>query len=121
VRLPEQRPRDGEALFLATRDLHSSLADHGVEAAVRPMQQPIRCCLMQHRQALGVARSWTREEQILSNRSREQLRLLRHQADALAQAIEAHARTLDAIVENATRLRRVETDEQLDECALPGT
>ena len=48
----------------------------------------------------------------------EELRVLRDEADALAQRVEVDSVAAASVVEDAARLRAVEADEQLDERRL---
>ena len=74
-----------------------------------------------HAETLLVRRIGTREEKIFANRAAEEMRVLRDEADALAEAIEVDALGRRAVVENAAVARAIESDEELDERGLAGT
>ena len=85
---PEQGTRNRQSLLLATGDLHASFAYHCIESLLRACEQRLRRRLPEDIETFLVCRIGAHEQQVLSNRSREQLRVLRHEPDALAQAIE---------------------------------
>ena len=90
--MAQQRAGDRQALLLAAGDLHAALADHRVEPLVGAREQGVARRLAQHVEAL--ARRWRRglhEEQVLADRAGEELRVLRDEADALAEAVEVDA------------------------------
>ncbi len=74
--------------FSPPETLTPALADHRVEAAVGARQQAVAGGLLQHLQALGVGGVGLHEQQVLADRAREELRVLGHEADLLAQLVE---------------------------------
>ena len=115
---PQQRPRDGQALALAARDLDSALADHGVQAARRPRQQRLAGGLAEHLEDLVVCCVRTHEEQVLADGPGEELGVLRDQAQALAQPVEVDDVLGMAVVEDLPGLRMIQTDQELDQRGL---
>ena len=79
--IAEQRPRNGQALFLALRQLDSALAD----ARVKPMRQlldelpGVRGARRGHE--LGFGGAVTTERDVVADGRREQERVLKHDAD----------------------------------------
>src|SRR6185369_10506398 len=118
ARPAQQGAGDRESLFLAAGDLDAALADHRVEAAVGARQQAVAGGLLEHLQALGVARSRIDEEEVLADRAGEELGVLGHEADLRPQLLEVEVGARDAVVEDASMVRRVEADEELDQRRL---
>src|SRR5437870_2247871 len=87
LRIPEQRAGDREALLFSARYFHATLANQGIEAAIGTQKQALHGSLPQHVQALLIGRMRLDEEQVLADRSREQLRILGHESDPLAQML----------------------------------
>src|SRR4029453_11728153 len=97
--------RDREPLLLTARDFHPALADHRVEPAIGPLEQPMRRRAAQHVEALGIARVRLHEREVLANRSGEELRVLRDEADPLAELVEVHLAAVSAVVGQAALSR----------------
>src|SRR6185369_3299436 len=85
------------------------------ETTVRPQQEALDGCLPQHIKALFVARARLNEQQILSDRPGEQLRILSHKSDALTQVIEVDFVFPGPVVIDMSRLRPIETHQQFHE------
>src|SRR5439155_24328937 len=120
LRIPEQRAGDREALLFSARYFHATLANQGIEAAIGTQKQALHGSLPQHVQALLVSRVRLDDEQVLADRSREQLRILGHESDPLAQMLDLHLVFRGPVVIDVTGLRPIQTDQQLYECALAG-
>src|SRR5262245_49100069 len=118
VRAAQQRTRDREPLLLPPGDLHAALADEGVEPLVGARQQAVAGRLPEDLQAFGVRGVGPHEQQVLADRAREQLGVLRDEADPLPQRVHVHAVVGLAVVEDAAVLRAVQADEQLHERRL---
>ena len=104
VRTAQQRARDRQPLLLAARHLHAAFADHRVEARVGARASRLsHAALLQHVEALGVGRRRVHEQQVLADRAGEQLRVLRDEADPLAQPSRSISSLGDAVVENLAR------------------
>ena len=93
--MPEQCAGDGKPLLLAAGNLDAAFADNCIEAAISASQKCLDGGLAQHVEALLVGGIGLHEEEVLAYRSREQLRILRDEADASAQA----GRGIDLILE----------------------
>src|SRR5258708_13753016 len=107
----KKRARNRESLLFTTGDFYSALTDHRVESAISSREQRIRSCFVYHLEALDVRRARTHEEEILANRSREQLRVLRHESDSLAQTIEVDHVARVSLVKNFSLLWRIQADQ----------
>ena len=57
---------------------------------------------------------------MLADRSREELRILRHETDPFAQPVEVHLRTGHAVVQDVTLFRQIKSDQQLHQRGFPG-
>ena len=84
--MAKERAGDRQPLLLAAGDLHSAFADDRVEALVGALEKIVRRGAMEHVEALGVGGVGANEQQVLADRAGEELRVLRHEADALAEA-----------------------------------
>src|SRR5205823_1762006 len=104
---------DRQPLLFTAGYFHSALADDRVQALVRAGQQALAGRLVEHVQAFDVRRLWINEQQVLADRAREQLRVLRDEPNALTEHIEIDSLAGDAVVEDASRSRRVQPDQQL--------
>src|SRR6185503_6597251 len=82
----EQCPRDREPLLLAPSHSHTALSKQRIDAPVRAREETLYRRLMQHLQTSLISCIRPYEAQILADGSREQLRILRHKSDPLAQA-----------------------------------
>src|SRR2546425_12885053 len=120
MRTPQQGARDRQALLLASRDLDAAFADDRVEATGRPREQIVAGRLPQHLEALGIGRRRVHEQQVLANRAREQLRVLRNEPDPLANALEIDLGAGNPVVENPSGAGSIQSDEQLDQRGLSG-
>src|SRR5260221_3634006 len=114
----KQRARNGETLLLAAGDLHSSLADDGVEPLLRTAEERLRGGTTPYVEALRVRRARPHEQEVLANGAAEELRVLRHEADRLPEAVQVHPFVRHLVVENGTVARAIEADEQLHQCGL---
>src|SRR5438034_11843837 len=74
---------------------------------------------MEDVETFGVGRVWVHEFQILANSTGEELRILCHQTDALAKAVEIYFGAGDSVVQNLTVLRQIESHQQLHQSGLP--
>src|SRR5262245_34286648 len=99
VRSAEQGARDGQALFLSAGNLHSAFADHRVETTIGAAEQAVGRSLPKNGKTFIICRVRSDEEEIFSNRTGEQLRVLRYETDALPESIEVEPRALDAVVQ----------------------
>src|SRR5262249_41204573 len=120
MRTAKQGTGDRESLFFPSRHLHAALTDHRVQTLGRAFEQARARRAAQRRQALLVGRLWIPEEQVLPDRSGKELRVLRDEADALAQPVEVDVAAGDAVVEDSPGLWRIEADEQLDQRRFAG-
>src|SRR5471030_2903706 len=111
--------RDGEPLLLASRDLHAALADDGVEAAGGALEQVLHGGLLDHLQAFFVGGIRPHEAQVLANGPGKELRILRHETDALTQTVDGDLVFRNSVVVNAARLRPVEPDEKFHHGGFP--
>ena len=119
VRPAQQRARDRQALLLAARHLHAALADHRVQPLRR--RAPAGCRTRPCAARPGTPRRWRvgfTNSRFSRMRAGEELRVLRHEADPLAQLVQVHVDGGVAVVEDVAGLRPVEPDQQLDERRL---
>jgi len=107
MRPAKQGASNREPLSLATRYLHASFPDHRVEAAIGAGEQSVTRRLPQRIGALVVGSEWIHKQQVLADRPGEELRILRDEADLLPDRVEIDGVTGDAVVQDASRLRRV--------------
>src|ERR1044071_6443597 len=121
MRLTQQRTRDRKPLLFAARDLHSAFADHGIEPTISTLQECMCGRAMQHVQTFLVRRVRLYELEILTDGPREELRVLRHKADALTELIEIDVHRVNAVVQHLPLLWRIEPDEKLHERRLSGS
>src|ERR1700687_3466822 len=119
MRLFGERPRDREPLLLAARDFYSTLTDYRVESFVGPRQEGVSSSLVQDIKALRIGRVRIDELQIFPDRAREELSVLSHESDSLAQSIEIDGIAGHSVVQYAPCFRRIETHEQLHQRRLP--
>src|SRR5438067_10048424 len=113
MRTSKKRARNRQSLLFSAGDFHSAFANHGVESAITSGEQRIRSCFVHHLEAFDVGCTRTHEKEILANRSREQLRVLRDESDSLTQTIEIDNVARVSVVENLSLLRRIQSNEQL--------
>src|SRR6476619_369314 len=101
--MAEQRAGYRQPLFLAARHLDPALADDRVEPAIRPREQVVARRLLQDAEALRVRGRRVHEEQVLPDRSREELRILGDETDLRAQIVEVGFGARRSVVEDAAR------------------
>ncbi len=85
-RVLQQRARDRHALLLAAGQLQAALADHGVVALGRGRDEVVDVRRLGRRLDLGARRAGAAIGDVVFDRVVEQHRVLRHDADGLAQA-----------------------------------
>src|SRR5881394_3522367 len=118
--MPKQGTGDREALLFAAGDLHPAFADHRVQTLIGALEEIVGGGLAQHLDAFGIGRVGSDEQQVFADGAGEELRVLRHETNALAKLVELDAVAGDAVVEDTSLLRLIETDEELDERRLAG-
>ena len=95
----QQHARDGQALLLAARHPVPALADQGVVAVGQAGDQVVDAGGPARLDQLGVGGVGTRVAQVRANGVVEQMRVLHHHADGVAQRLQrvvAHVVTVDA-------------------------
>ena len=105
ARLGRQGPREGRALLLPARQGQAALADEGVVAAreVGDVLRELRDVRGRLHAPLHLVRRHRRgqaERHVLAHGGREQERLLRDEADGLAQLVERQQADVDAVHED---------------------
>ncbi len=106
VRRLQQQPRNGEPLLLAAREAVAALAHHGVQALGKRLDRIQDLRIAQRFADLFVTRLGPRIEQVRAQRVVEQMRLLRHHADALLHGLQrgvAHVHAVEAHRAGAAR------------------
>src|ERR1039458_7264227 len=117
--MAEESACDRKTLLLAARNFHSAFADQRVQPSIGAFEQTVGCGLAQNRHALRVRHVGIYEEQVLTNRAGEELSILGHESDFLAQQIEIDAIRWNSVIENGARLGRVQANQQLYQRRLP--
>ena len=121
ARVLQDHARDGDALLLAAGELVAALADHRVvalRAAPRcgrgsPPRAPRASSSSSRGVGLGVA-------QVLADRRVEEVRLLRHHADHLAQALQRHVAHVVAVDRHGAAVDVVEARHEIGDRRLAG-
>src|SRR6185503_16018504 len=124
-RILEKHSGDSDALPLTAGELHASLADAGVKALRKALDELHRVgCL--RRQANGVFTGLTTVgadagvSDVLANRSAEESRLLRHDADSAPQLGQREVADVDAVEGDSTRRNVPESRQQRCDGRLAG-
>ena len=91
LRMTQERPCNRKALLLAAGDLHAAFSDQRIQPSIGAREKAVGRRLLQHFHTFGIRCRRIYKQQILADRSREQLRVLRYKADFLAQQIEVDA------------------------------
>jgi hypothetical protein len=120
VRTPQQGAGDRQPLLFAAGDLDPAFADDRVEPVRGAREQAVAGGLAQDLEALRVRRRRVREQQVLADGAGEQLRILGDEPDLRAQRVEVDLVARDAVVENLSRRRVIEADQQLHQRRLTG-
>jgi hypothetical protein len=119
-RVLQKHTRDRDALTLATRKLYAALADVRVVADA-PAQIPelrnelVGCGHARGRHCSLTAGIGTTVKDVVEHRTMQQRSILRHHADAGAQAVLRDVCDVLPIDQNATALQVVEAQQQVDE------
>src|SRR5882762_2446863 len=120
VRPAQERASNRKPLLLPTGDFYPALTNNGIQPLVRSRKKTLARRLFQHGHALLVRGTGIHEEEILSDRAREELRVLSDQANALAQPVEIDLFNREPVITNIAALRPVEPHEQFDEGGFSG-
>jgi hypothetical protein len=117
--LCEHRAGDGDALPLPAGEREALLADHGVVALGKRVDEAIGTG-ESGRVAHGVHVGFgIRERDVLAHRVGEQERVLEHDADRLAQVGEAHVAHVDAVERDPPGIDVVEAGHEAGDGRLP--
>src|SRR5258707_9673062 len=100
MRLAEEGSGDRQALLFAARHFDTSFSNHRVQAFISAGQQTVDRSLMKSFQALRVGSAGTDEQHVFADGTGEELSILRHEADALAERLDGNLVLRDVVVEN---------------------
>ena len=92
-----------------------------VSSAIGSRQQAVAGGLPQDIKTLGVRRGGIHKQQILADRAGEELRVLCDESNPFPQGVEVNLGAGNAVIEDSSRCRLIQSDEQFDERCLSGT
>ena len=119
-RIAEQRPRDRQALPLATGQPHATVADHGVVALGQGANEPVGVGGFRRAAHVVVADLGESVGDVPAHRVVEQDRLLRDDPELPAQRGQRHLAQIDPVQGDASRGRIIEPRQQVHHRALAG-
>src|SRR5207237_7211376 len=119
-RVAQDRPRDRDPLLLAAGEAVAALADDGVVALGQRRDHLVDPGGPGRSLDLLVARVGLREAEVLANALVEEIRLLRDDADEVAQRREAQVADVDAVDRDAAARNVVQPGSEIAEGRLAG-
>ena len=117
--MEQERARDGDTLPLAARESRAALADEGVVTMLQLADELVGVRRPGRGHDLPQARLGSPVGDVLPDRRAEQQRLLKHDPDLAAQRLAPIPPDVDAVDEDGSLLRLVETQDQADNRRLP--
>ncbi len=117
----EQRPSDRDALFLATRQTGTALAEVGAIAIRKFGQEVVRFGAAGGGEHVLIAGAESAVADVVQGIGAEQHRILGHQGDRRTQVGRVECGQVEVIDQNPSGLRVVEAQQQLQDGALAGT
>ena len=120
-RVLEQRPRDGDALLFSHGELYAALADMRVVAFRQDRDELVHASRARHLLDFRPGRTGPAEAEIVKNGTVEEKRLLRNDADLLAQFAEGNIGHVAAIEQDFSAGRLVKPAEQRNQRRLSRT
>src|SRR5712691_8226047 len=89
-----------KALLLASRNLYTPFTDQRIQAALGSCQQTVSGCLLQHFHTFLISCVGVYKYEVLANRAREELCVLRDKSDFFPKQIEIYPVRWDSVVKN---------------------
>ena len=117
----QQCAGNAEALLLAAGDVVAALLDVGLVLVGEALDKFIGACLLAGVLDLGVGGVGVAPAQVLGNRAAEQLVLLQHHGDVVAQGVEVISAHINAADGHAALGHVVQTRQQLHKAGLSRT
>ena len=117
-RLAQQRAGNRQPLLFTTGQAHAHLADGCVQPFRGLVQQVGASRLLHGGDDFSIAGIGFDHPHVLAQAAGKQVRLLRHKTDLAAHLVVAQLGGGNAVVENLTTARRVQTHQQLDQRRL---
>ena len=117
-RVSNQRARNRDSLFLSSGQRTSQLAHKGVVAFRERSNERVGLHQLRRFHHFLFGASLASIQQILANGATKQHRLLRHVADLVSNPRRRQRRHIDSVPSDRSRRRRVQTHQQLQNCAL---
>ena len=118
LRLLAERPRDGDPLLLAARELRAAAPHVSVEPLLGLLDELPGVGLLERLDHLLLGERRVGQPQVLGDRHREQDGLLADEADLAAVVVHVHLGHLGAVDEHGALLRVVVPQQQLHDRAL---
>ena len=119
-RVGDRRPGDGQQLALALRQVGAVGGDLGLVALRQAFDERMRIDLLGRLDAFLIGGIQPPVADVIQDRAGEQVRVLQHHAQRLAQVVLADALDVDAIVGDAALFDIVEAVEQVGDGGLAG-
>src|SRR5439155_3324274 len=119
-RIAQDRPANGDALALATRKRDAAFADFGVIAFRQGLSEFLDMSGARRRLDFGERCFGPAEADIVENAAGEDDRILRHDGDARSDLARIGRPHIDAVDEDAARLRIVETLQKGEDGGFAG-
>ena len=117
-RFPEDDPRDRKPLLFAAGKLHAAVAHDGVVAFRQPADERVDIGFTASFLDFGLRGIGFGVEQILFDRAVEQVRVLRHHSDVLAQIGQIEFADVDAVQQDPSACHIIEARNQVDDGGL---
>src|SRR5581483_2306370 len=121
LRIAQQGTRDGDALALSAGELQAAFTDARVDPVASPLEDRGRRRALDRLQTLGIAGIGRPDLQVVANRAREEMRIVRDETDARAQIVAIEKLAVDAVERDGAAAGRIEFHQQLHDRRLPRT